>query len=475
MSLNAATNIATSALLTRQDQMEVITTNVSNSDSNDYHVRSATLSYDEINGVYISSVTRAYDSALEENLRDSISSYYYQSVYYDKISDVETVIGPDGESTLTDALTDFANALQDLATSPDDTTTRAEVLNTAETLASEINSEYSSLASLRDTIANDDATGSGLISTAVDEVNTLLEEIATLNDAIYNAELDSGEEALDLRDQRDALVKELSQYVEIDVDEVEDTNMYTVSLVTDSGTTTLLDGNDLDQNVNTLGYTMVDSNSDGIYDDIQITVTDATSGTTTDVTLTDDSGTIQALIDSRKYICDLMDDLYDYATAIANTINTIQANGYDLDDVAGTDLFSVATQSSDGDILSVIITDTDKIAASDTTGESGNSDNAIAMWNALNDTSTYGYNGETLLLYSDQILSDVALEVSTSESLVETAETVMEMYESSVSSLSGVSTDEEMVDMLEVERAYQAASKLITTIDEMLETVINMV
>ncbi len=471
MSLNAATNIATSALLTRQDQMEVITTNVSNSGSEDYHVRLTTLSYDEVNGVYISSVTRAYDAALEENLRDATSSYYYQSVYYDKISDVETVIGPDGESPLTAALTDFANALQDLATSPDDTTSRAEVLSTAETLASEINSEYSSLASLRDTIADDDSSdGSGLISTSITEVNTLLEQIATLNEAIHDAEDGNGEEALDLRDQRDALVKELSQYIEIDVDEDEDTNQYTITLITDSGTDTLIDGSVLNAVASTLQCDMVAS---GSFNEPQISVVDS-DGTTTVVTLSDESGTIKALIDSRDYICDLMDDLYSYAVAIADAINTVQAMGYDLNDVAGTDLFSYTAQPSEGDFISVAITNTNDIAASDTTGESGNSDNAIELWNALNDSTTYGYNGETLMLYSDQILSDIALEVSTSEGLVDTAETVMNMYESSVSSLSGVSTDEEMVDMLEVERAYQAASKLITTIDEMLETVINM-
>ncbi|MBN2643694.1 MAG: flagellar hook-associated protein FlgK [Victivallales bacterium] len=478
MSLTSATNVASSALLSRQSQMEVITSNVANSDNKNYHLRKATLQSINIGtlgtGVYVSSVTRSYDAALEESLRDSTSSYNYQSSYNSKISDIETVLGPNAKNPLNESVVEFADALQNLTTSSDSSTARSALINSANNLSSTLNSSYSSLASLRDTIANNDVNGNGLLSTEIDELNNLVENLITLNETIFTLENGnfSKQQALDLRDERDAIVKDISKYVDINVNE-EPNTQYTVELNLASGTVTLVDGTVFPSlGANSLELVMDDTDGDGIYSTL-IHFNDAVAGTSTQIDLADESGSIQALVDSRDYMCEVMEDLYNYTVSFANAINTAQAAGFDLNDDVGAALFSVpAAQPASGNIMGVIISDPNKIAAASVTGQSGNGTNALNMWKDINGNVIY--NGKSLLLYSDQILSDVSLEVSNSARLAETAETVKTMYEKAVSAVSGISMDEEMVNMLEVQRAYQAASKMVTVIDEMIESVIQM-
>jgi flagellar hook-associated protein 1 FlgK len=170
-----------------------------------------------------------------------------------------------------------------------------------------------------------------------------------------------------------------------------------------------------------------------------------------------------------------------------STLNSAHMEGYDLNGDAGGKLFTMsATQPADGSILTVAITDPKKVAASsvgDETAadpslevEKGNGSNILSLWSDMNDSSKPdpALDGESILSYANRYISDIAQDVSEAENKSITSENIQEMFQNAVYEVSAVNMDDEMTEMLEVQRTYQASAKLINTIDQMMAMVLNM-
>jgi len=476
--LASAMNAATSALSVRQTQLSIVSTNLANTDSTSYHRRTTNVDSYAVSGdgtssgVYVSSVTRAYNLSLETSLNAAIASNSYCKDYYTQLGQIQDIMGADNTSYLNDAMVDFSDKLTALATNPESTSYRSAVLSSAGTLCTVFNSEYKELIAQKKAIFNSaSGTITGSMSTQVSEVNDILSQINDLNNSIRQTETTdtSSQQALDLRDKRDALVKKLSAYGDFSFNE-ESNSQYTVTMNLAGGSSvTMIDGT---------GGTSTQTNTLTLFADgsgnPQLAVSSAPAAA---LTLTDETGSLKAQLDSYDYINGVMTDLYNYASDFATQINTLQASGYDLDGNTGvtTKIFNVAASSSG--IISVdsgIANSPRKLAASNSASSSGNGSNATAMWTTLNNSDTHTYNNNTLLGYSDQILTSVSQDVASAASKAQNSASIKSMFENEIASYSGVSTDEELVSMLEYQRAYQAASKVVTAIDQMLQTIINM-
>jgi flagellar hook-associated protein 1 FlgK len=127
--------------------------------------------------------------------------------------------------------------------------------------------------------------------------------------------------------------------------------------------------------------------------------------------------------------------------------------------------------------MACAITDPATIAASDNALQQGNGDNALALWQKLNENSVVniGTVSDSIIGYSNAYLREISEDVSLAESNAETSSLAEEMFRNAVQERSGVSIDEEMTNMLEIQRAYQATGKLIQALQEMFDTVMSMV
>ncbi|MDD3119229.1 MAG: flagellar hook-associated protein FlgK [Victivallales bacterium] len=485
--LHTAMNVSTSSLLTKQQQMSIVSTNAANVDNQYYHRRSATVENVDLTGdgaggaagVYLSNVTRSYNNVLENCLKSAISGDSYQQEYLARMSQLEELLGPGGDNYLSDAMSDFTTALQNVAANPESVGYRTALLSAGKALASEFNREYDNMATLRDAIAANSTTGSGYLTTEVAEANNLLTQVAKLNKSIQAIESrsTSGQQALELRDRRDELVQKLAAYADISVTE-NSNGQYTVELNLADGTKTLIDGSTVPQTAASQLQVVMTESPAGFYTP-SLSVVDA-DGTATPVTLNSESGSLRALLDTREYVVSGMSDLYDFAAAVADQINALQNNPdtYDLNNNSNQGNFfsAPASQPAKGSILALddYITGNPRlIAASGQSGQSGNGEAAAAMWDALHADGRF--QGESLVDYADRLLANAAQEVADAATSAETTAGVVEMYTAAVSEQSGVSMDEEMVNMLELQRAYQASSKMISTIDEMIQTALGMV
>lgn len=165
-------------------------------------------------GVTITSIERERNIYYDEKYRTSNTAYgcYKAQEYY--LSAIETYFKETDSSAkgITSSLSTFYTALEDLKDNPADSTTRTAVKEAANNLTEYINYLAQSLQSVQQE-ANAD------IKTTVERINSIASQVATLNKQINTLELQGGA-ANDLRDQRDLLIDELSEYCNVSVNEI---------------------------------------------------------------------------------------------------------------------------------------------------------------------------------------------------------------------------------------------------------------
>ena len=461
MSLVGSLYTGKSALISRQTEMATIGSNIAKADQEGYHRQEAILvenfpletgNLQIGTGTHVEQVVRHFDAALENNLENALEQKSYYEYYHKHLKTLEQVVAHDGESVLTEAFTQFSNSLQDLAKDPESETFRRSVLANAERLADTFNDQYSSMVNVRDQIASSSTVGE--LPDKVDDLNALAAEMAQLNDLIVNTEatMIRNQKAIDFRDQRDELVKEMAKLAEVSFTEETD-GSYTLVV----GATTMVTGGTVND---TLAHTLT------VGPPPSPSLTWNVGGGT----LNSPNGALSGLKDAYDYIQARIDDVDDFATALADEINAQQLLGFDVNGTAGVAMF---TNGGPG-ALSMAFTDPDLVAAADNNTNAGDGDNALAMWDRLY-SPVAAIGNDTLRNHSDRLVDVIAIDKSRAEASLNSSESSVEMFKSLIADKTGVSIDEEMVDMLETQRAFQGAAKFIRAVDELINTVINIV
>jgi flagellar hook-associated protein 1 FlgK len=150
------------------------------------------------------------------------------------------------------------------------------------------------------------------------------------------------------------------------------------------------------------------------------------------------------------------------AATLAGDVNSAQAAGYDLSGAGGTPLFSGTTAAT----IKVAITNPAQLAASSTAGGNLDGGNAIALGELGASTTGADAQYATLVTALGSAVSSAAQTATVQASVASSLDAQQQ-------SVSGVSIDEETVNLLTFQRAYQASSRVLTTIDSMLDQLIN--
>jgi len=167
------------------------------------------------------------------------------------------------------------------------------------------------------------------------------------------------------------------------------------------------------------------------------------------------------------------------AQNLMTEVNTIHAVGYGLDGSTGNDFFTGTATATGITVNPLISNDTNLIAAAESFDivpgdKPGDNGNAIAIANLQTDQTLNG-NTATFGAYYDSMVSEVGLAVQQAMSYFDHQSQMVLQMENYRESISGVSIDEETVNLIKYQNAYQAAAKLINTADEMMETVLSMI
>jgi len=349
------------------------------------------------------------------------------------------------------AMSNFFSSLSQLSTDPTNLALRQGVLTAAGNMATAFNNAANTLTQQR----------SGLdlqVSQDVSQVNVLTSQIASLNSQISQMQ-GVNQDASALVDQRDVLIGQLSSL--IDVSTIQSNGGLT--LTTSNGTALVVGGQSFALSTQTNASGMQDIYSQG-----------------SDITSNIASGELAGLLQVRdQTIPGLLSNLDTLAAGLANNLNTANAQGFTLVQQAngtlqaGGNLFVAPPASGQGaaSTMAVAITDPSLIAASSDDTAAGDNGN-VANLSAVQNQAIGGAQSPTD--YYSNIVFGVGNDVSNGSAELNSSQVILNQLQDQRGSISGVSLDEEASNMVQYQRAFDAAAQVVTTVNDMLYTVINM-
>jgi flagellar hook-associated protein 1 FlgK len=454
-------NVARGALLTQQKAIDVTGHNIANVNTPGYSRQRVNM---ETNtpipfapgqmgtGVNAVEIQRIYDRFLGVQISNENQNLGRWEAQKECIEKAEMILDETSGYGLSHAMSEFWNAWQDLANNPAGHAERTSLKSKSETLANTFNKIYSDLKQIqKDT---DDS-----LKGTIQEINLIADQIADLNQQISQIEV-TGQNANDLRDSRDLLLNELSSMIDINTSEGENGEIN----VSVSGGRPLVQGNS-SWNLST------ETNGSGLQDIVWLDG----SGNPTNITDGISGGQLKGWVEARDAsIPGYLSRLDDLVTTLISEVNTLHQSGFDLNSNSG-EVFFAGTSAADIAVNSDIVNDVNRIAASGTAGGvPGDNSMAVAIAE-LQYALTMSGGTATFDDYYNSIVSDVGNDGQTASTHFDHQTSMVTQLNNYRESISGVSLDEEMINLIKFQHAYDAAAKLITTVDELLNTVINMV
>jgi len=451
------------ALQANQLAVEVTGQNLANSSNAAYSRQQVTLATStsidtplgmQGTGVTATSIQQVRDAMLDGQMRDESSVGGYWTSNQSALEDAQAQLGQflnisgttgSDAQGLSDQLNGLFTSFQGLATSPTSIPARQNVINQAQALASGLNNASQQLSSLNGALNTS-------VTDNVTKANQLLTQIATLNDQISKATA-SGGTANDLMDSREQALENLAGLVNIQTT----TNANNTIDVSVSGTQLISGSKSLDS------LQAYDSGNG------QMLVRTATGGTPLALT----GGSIQGTIDARDgALKTLRDGLDTLASSLITQVNGAYSGGYDLNGGTGAALFT-GTDASTIAVNTSLQTDPSLLQAAGVSGAPGDNTVALALAKLGSQSIASLGNKSFTGAFAAQVGS-FGFALSNANTEVANQGAVSQMLQNQRDSVSGVSLEEEMANMITFQQAYAASSKIITTVDQMLQTVISL-
>ncbi len=404
--------------------------------------------------VNVAGLRRATDVYVEGRELSARGNASAASEHDRQLSSVEALFNDLGSTGLGSALDGLYASFSALAANPSDATTRSGVLGAAGNFADRVNATADALSQQQADLLQQ---AQGIAA----EINSRAVSISALNRRIQAAEA-QGEDAADLKDQRNGLLLDLSQMV--DVRTFPDG---AGSLVVQAAGATLVDGVEARQ-------LSIDLAGDG---SLRL-LASRDGGSQTDVTRFLTGGTLAGVKEARDVdIFNVTTKLDQLVFDVASSVNAQHASGFGLDAVTGRNLFDVgptASGAARGIRLGAAVAGNPNAiaAASSALSLPGGSANAVLLSDLWKTPLT---GGRTAAEAYGDIVGGIGQRKQAIAQAVETQHAIRDQIQSMREQMSGVSLDEEMVSLTKYQRAYEAAGRVLSTVDELLQDLINRI
>ncbi len=381
-------------------------------------------------GVEVEDYRRVRDQFLDLQFRSQSMRLGYESTRTQQLERAELALSEPSDNGIGQQLTDYWDAWSDFAKNPTDTAAREALIGQARTLTdafATVDAQFK-LVSDQARAQYDAITGPG------GEIAGIANDIANLNTAIRGF-VSSGESPNDLMDRRDELLDRLSQYGQ-------------VTTTDEGGAVTVRFG----------------GAQAALVDGSKANPTEAVAWPQADFTPGDGMlGALHGISKPGGTIDTYRTELHRVAEQLASSVNGLH-NGPGV--VGGNDFFTFEPNPNDPDprfsLLKVQATPASLLASTD--GTPGGTDLAIkiaALQGGAADTSYRGF------------VAKVGIDVREARRMEANAEALSNAVDDHRQSISGVALDEEMTNLVRFQRSYQASARAMSTMDEMLDVLIN--
>lgn len=395
-------------------------------------------------GVEVTSIRRMTNEFHSQQLWRATTESEYYSTAQQYLTSLETLMAADG-SSISIGLDQFFSALSEASATPSSIALRQQVISEAGNLAQRFNvlngnidGQIKALQEQRVAMAT--------------QVNGLTENIAMLNKKIVETESVKGDTTA-LRDHRESLIGELSQFVKVRVNETPDGSL----------TVAMANGQPLVAGP-TSGQLAVSPTASG---EQEISLTFA--GTSFKVRMDSFSGAFGGLYDVEyQSLRPNQQALHTMAAGLEQMFNATLAGGFDLTGNSGQALLRYDSSSTTA-MLSIEALTPEQLAFSSMPGEAGNNEVLLNLLALKNRTITLNGSQVSLNDAYAGLLGRVASDSRQNQADLKSATTVTQQAQAQRDSVSAVNLDEEAVNLMTYQQAYQANMKVITTANQLFE------
>ncbi len=397
-------------------------------------------------GVNIEGIERMRDNFTDQIFRNSTSNLSRWEMTDMILQRTDAAFSEEDDSGIGAMIDRFFNSWYDLSNDPESTQARVAVREAGLSLSHTINrmARY---------VRDQRVSANAQVESIVGRVNGLISKIADLNAKIPGVKDLSITRSSELMDQRDRLIDELSELVDVQVSDSGNVglNVYIGSLNVVSGG-------------NALEIEMTSNVSNGVPI-TELTVLGS-------VPLEIKNGELAGLIELRdETLPAYSNDLDTLTQGIVEQVNTYHAAGYAADGSTGINFFDNQFITAESIRLSSdILNDVNTIApsAQDAAGDN----NQALLIAGLKDTPTL--DGSSIRDYYGRIINQIGEDGYLAKVNVQNYEIMQSQASLQREAIIGISLDEEMVEMIKYEQAYQAAARVISTADSMIETLLSL-
>ena len=464
-----ALNSARTSLEVNQKSIEVVGNNIANVNTEGYSRQYTQLTqYPSVNfgdffigqGVKVADIQRDHDVFIQNQLIDKSADYGYQNAQARPLSELERVFAITDENLATD-VDNFFDSWQELSANPSDLVLRDVVIQRGDILSTNFNNTITELNTVQENI-ND------TLTSKIDDINSKIQEIADLNNRIYSVEI-NGQSANTARDRRELLARQLAESV--GAQSFSDSRgMLTVQLPA---------GLPLVQGNTAMSLEAVSSGSN-------LDIVLHAGGVTRTLDQRNIGGEFSGLIYLRdSFIPGLIDDIDRLAYEITTQVNGQHALGAGLDSISGRNFFAdspnlTATPPTDpwkdaARAMSVEIASAEQIAAGEAptppdTVAPGDNRNALLLADLDESYLIDGidnFNG-----FYGKLVARIGLETNQNTLSLQGTEDAVVQLDNLRDGLSGVSLEEEMIELISYQRGFESSAKFLTTVDELMDTLI---
>ncbi|MFA7418985.1 MAG: flagellar hook-associated protein FlgK [Melioribacteraceae bacterium] len=464
MGVGRLLDLSVSTMGAYQSAIDIASQNISNAGSKDYTRQKVVLASESVNngqgaGVKVQDVLRVRDEILDSQLRKYQSAYSDSTKRSEILAKMEAILGEPSENGLSTYFTEFFSAWDELSTDPTSLQLRSNVIQKSQQLSERFQDQIEGFSEIQYSLQKE-------ATVQVEEINGYLKDIHELNQKVYESEV-RGAESSALMDQRDKLIDNLANLVNISVSK----NSYGAV------------------QVNVGGVYGADQSS---YNQFKLAIINGQMR----LTQKDNDNAI-AVVNSGEFYANA--DIYsnkinDYkasyeqlAQTFVDKVNEVHMQGstllYGGSSSSGIPFFGEL--AADGSVVNAfvngkmtlntsILSSSKNIAASSVAGNDGNGDIATQIA-ALSNTKFSELGESTFTDRYTEILGVIGMDKVSADNAIESGGLITQNLEAQKMSYSGVSIEEEMTNVMKYQRSYEAASKLIQVADELLQTILNMI
>ncbi|MSP71122.1 MAG: flagellar hook-associated protein FlgK [Myxococcales bacterium] len=411
------------------------------------------------NGAGVQTVSRANDEFLERQSRRDLTQLGFLDARAGTMDAIERLYSQSSDPDLGGALDGFFNTARELTQEPGDFSVRRAFSQSAQTVALAFNTLDRDMRTLQRGI--DDT-----LTDKMNRVNELGKTIAEMNAKIVSSELEN-RQANDFRDVREQALRELSTLVDVNAMAQPDGSMTVeiekFALLVQGDRSARLQGTP-----NAANFGLIDVEYVGINNQVKNLTGLLTTGeiggllNVRDVRLNQDLASLDQL-----------------AATFATEVNTQHQVGFDLTGTSNRQFFlpPVAPPGTAANLAvdPVILGNPDFIAASQS-GLTLPGDNRNMLLIAdLQNLRQAGLGNVTFNRRFSQLLHDVGLSAQDNRQRLEVSKVKSEQSENLRESVEGVSIDDELIDLTKFQKHFEASSRVISTVDQLLDTVLQLI